>query len=204
MASYAETATSDERLEEDVAVELLNPKGKLQSKPVVLHNLPCRIHADGEAPVSDYFHVVVADPLSGPRSSASAMNTGAEKQYSASFRGRKLAGTKMDLPDKARGIVLSEKFAAGGTSSSSSSSSSSAAVVSGGGGGGSASGGVVHQVKQRSFEEVGHFQDLMHWDRDSVKGASQLDASLQWIHLARAVRLPSTDLLWQVRKCTSL
>eukprot|EP00516_Mucochytrium_quahogii_P009881 CAMPEP_0203766318 /NCGR_PEP_ID=MMETSP0099_2-20121227/345_1 /ASSEMBLY_ACC=CAM_ASM_000209 /TAXON_ID=96639 /ORGANISM=" , Strain NY0313808BC1" /LENGTH=113 /DNA_ID=CAMNT_0050662643 /DNA_START=303 /DNA_END=641 /DNA_ORIENTATION=+ len=55
----------------------------------VMHRLPCRISADGPAPVEQYFKV---------ESSGGML-------YST-FRGRKLMGDKVKLPGEAVGLVL--------------------------------------------------------------------------------------------------
>jgi len=155
MADHTKT---DAGREEEITLRTLKSGGKLETKNVVLHSLPCRIQTDGQAPVSDYFHVHVEKGTDG------------QETYSSSFRGRKLAGTKFVLPDGVHGVVMDEKIAAVDSSHM-----------------------PKHDdVHQRVFEQVGQFSDLMYWERDNVKAANQLDSSLQWIHLARAVHFPCT------------
>lgn len=169
MTTYSEASQTDAEVEEEVHLHMLAKGGKLHSKAVQLHNLPCRIHSNGAAPVSEYFNVVDGSDSSNNDAAANGSSSASTAHAHASFRGRKLAATKVPLPAGARGVVLSERF------------SSDPGDV---GGGGGAAGG---DVRQRAFEEVGHFQHVMHWDRDTVKQGNQLASSLQWIHLARAV-----------------
>jgi hypothetical protein len=55
-----------------------------------VHLLPCNIHYDGPAPVESYFH-----PKHGQNG-----------ELVANFRGRKLVGEVVDLPEKTKGSVI--------------------------------------------------------------------------------------------------
>ena len=215
MATYAEASKTDAHVEENVVFHLLDPDGKAASKKVTLHSLPCRIHADGPAPVSDYFHVETTSTTPTKAATAGASDddnncpgtSGAKagandghavgKQneaspvtvtHTSSFRGRKLVGKTLQLPPGVRGIVLNERY---GTESVSPSLESQ-------GSDGNPSphsrqnsdqtdGNAEDDVHQRVFEEIGSFSDMVRWDRDSLKHTSMLESSLQWVHLARAV-----------------
>ena len=62
-----------------------------------IHLLPCKIHHDGPARVSEYFMPQQINENDG------------ETVYEASFRGRRLAGKKMELPSNVTGIILRQQ-----------------------------------------------------------------------------------------------
>ena len=64
--------------------------------------LPCRIHYDGPAPISAFFH---EHPAATPPGSASLSQA---THLSSSFRGRELFGASLPLPRRTVGLVLEE------------------------------------------------------------------------------------------------
>ncbi|XP_059162022.1 ribonuclease H2 subunit C-like [Physella acuta] len=59
--------------------------------------IPCRIHFDGKAKVSDFFQKTICDESSN-----------GNKELAATFRGRPLNGVEVNLPSGFTGLVLKE------------------------------------------------------------------------------------------------
>ncbi|CAN6230463.1 unnamed protein product [Urochloa humidicola] len=119
------------------------------------HLLPCGIRQNGGAPVSDYFK---------PRS------TGVEvegvKVEEAFFRGRKLQGATLALPDGYRGYVLEKK-----------------------------SGGKDTQNSDEvgNFVSRAEFQNITYWNHDTTPSAEDsLPRCFHWLTVASAMHKPVT------------
>ena len=93
-------------------------------------------------------------------------------QLQSSFRGRKLIGTVISLPTDVRGVVLQENFSIGNSESDQD-----------------------PTIQKRRFDQVASFETITHWDRDGAQVSNQLQASLQWIKLARGVRMFNVFML---------
>ncbi|TKW37809.2 hypothetical protein SEVIR_1G072400v4 [Setaria viridis] len=121
------------------------------------HHLPCGIKQNGGAPVSDYFK---------PRS------TGVEVEgvrvEEAFFRGRKLQGATLALPDGYRGYVLEKK-----------------------------SGGKDKQNSDgevSNFVARAEFQNITYWNHDTTPSAEDsLPRCFHWLTVANAMHKPVTS-----------
>ncbi|XP_025830483.1 ribonuclease H2 subunit C isoform X2 [Agrilus planipennis] len=78
-------------------VHILGGKNNLECsyRDSKIHSLPCKIHADCDAPVSKYFEPYV---------------TSQEDVLKASFRGFPLLGMKINFPEHYKGIILHESI----------------------------------------------------------------------------------------------
>ena len=67
-----------------------------EKKSSVLHLLPCNIHHDGPAPVTTYFHV----------KHVTKTETSDKEYYISNFRGRRLEGVNIQLPNNTVGYIV--------------------------------------------------------------------------------------------------
>ncbi|GBG34632.1 Ribonuclease H2 subunit C [Hondaea fermentalgiana] len=75
-------------------------------RPVQVMHLPCKIHHDGAADVEAYFRPTETDKKSG----TIVDEKGDMAQIrEATFRGRKLLGAELTLPEKTQGFVLEKE-----------------------------------------------------------------------------------------------
>ncbi|CAN6237256.1 unnamed protein product [Urochloa humidicola] len=119
------------------------------------HLLPCGIRQNGCAPVSDYFK---------PRS------TGVEvegvKVEEAFFRGRKLQGATLALPDGYRGYVLEKKSGGKDTHNSD---------------------------EVSNFVSRAEFQNITYWNHDTMPSAEDsLPRCFHWLTVANTMHKPVT------------
>ncbi|XP_062223979.1 uncharacterized protein LOC133922606 isoform X1 [Phragmites australis] len=121
-----------------------------------VHLLPCGIRLNGGAPVSDYFK---------PRS------TGVEvegvRMEEAFFRGRKLQGATLALPDGYRGYVLEKKSGEKDT----------------------------HNLDDEvsNFVSRAEFQNITYWNHDTAPSAEDsLPRCFHWLTIANAMHKPVT------------
>ncbi|GJN19087.1 hypothetical protein PR202_gb06325 [Eleusine coracana subsp. coracana] len=118
-----------------------------------VHLLPCGIRQNGAAPVSDYFK---------PRSTG--VEVDGVKVEEAFFRGRKLQGATLSLPDGYRGYVLEKK-----------------------------SGGKDKQdsdAEVGDFVSHAEFQNITYWNHDTTPSAEDpLPRCFHWLTVANAVSM---------------
>ncbi|XP_068656299.1 uncharacterized protein [Aristolochia californica] len=111
-----------------------------------IHNLPCCIRRDGKCEVSDYFK---------------PQNTGVVVEglevVEASFRGRKLRGTTVQVPDGYRGLVLERRKNMGKRKSVE-----------------------VCDENSSCWEASAKFEKITFWNHDSFP--SQTDAFMRFFH----------------------
>mmetsp|Transcript_2374 Transcript_2374/g.5475 ORF Transcript_2374/g.5475 Transcript_2374/m.5475 type:complete len:150 (+) Transcript_2374:111-560(+) len=102
--------------ETDYAVELkgVGAASTRSLRPSKVMHMPCKIHHDGAADVSAYFR-----SAEGKLKAASILDDegNAVSVQEATFRGRKLMGAELALPEGAEGFVLEEEHDADMTSS---------------------------------------------------------------------------------------
>ncbi|KAK3156099.1 hypothetical protein QOZ80_2AG0102810 [Eleusine coracana subsp. coracana] len=119
-----------------------------------VHFLPCGIRQNGAAPVSDYFK---------PRSTG--VEVDGVKVEEAFFRGRKLQGATLSLPDGYRGYVLEKK-----------------------------SGGKDKQdsdAEVGNFVSRAEFQNITYWNHDTTPSAEDpLPRCFHWLTVANAMHKP--------------
>ncbi|EES06339.1 hypothetical protein BDA96_04G060000 [Sorghum bicolor] len=116
------------------------------------HLLPCGIRQNGGAPVSDYFK---------PR--ATGVEVEGVKVEEAFFRGRKLQGATLALPDGYRGYVLEKKR------------------------------GQNSDVEVSNFVSRAEFQNITYWNHDTMPSAEDsLPRCFHWLTVANAMHKPVT------------
>ncbi|KAK8931390.1 hypothetical protein KSP39_PZI016789 [Platanthera zijinensis] len=118
-----------------------------------VHLLPCVIKQNGVCPVSHYFKPrksdIVADDLT------------VEEAF---FRGRKLLGVTVPIPDGYRGYVLEKKKIGKGMN-----------------------------LEENSWESLAEFQNLTYWNHDSLPGKNDpIMRSFHWFAVADALNKPIT------------
>lgn len=129
---------------------------KASKEKVDMHWLPCAIDHTGEVPVNDYFL---------PRASGSGKLSGSEAKEAA-FRGRRLRGATMMLPEHYSGFVLKREESLHEKSSSQS---------------------------KPSWSTAGTFDKFSYWNHDTP--ASSMDTAprvVEWLALADLVHAPVT------------
>ncbi|PWZ23986.1 Ribonuclease H2 subunit C [Zea mays] len=111
------------------------------------HLLPCGIRQNGGAPVSDYFK---------PR--ATGVEVEGVKMEEAFFRGRKLQGTTLALPDGYRGYVLEKSC------------------------------GQNSDAEVSNFTSRAEFQSITYWNHDTAPSAEDsLPRCFHWLTVANAM-----------------
>ncbi|CAD6251750.1 unnamed protein product [Miscanthus lutarioriparius] len=116
------------------------------------HLLPCGIRQNGGAPVSDYFK---------PR--ATGVEVEGVKVEEAFFRGRKLQGATLTLPDGYRGYVLEKRP------------------------------GQNSDVEVSNFVSRAEFQNITYWNHDTTPSAEDsLPRCFHWLTVANAMHKPVT------------
>ncbi|KAG9439509.1 hypothetical protein H6P81_019674 [Aristolochia fimbriata] len=123
-----------------------------------IHNLPCCIRHDGECQVSDYFK---------PKKTGVVLE-GLEVEE-GSFRGRRLRGATVPVPDGYRGLVLERRKDMGKGK------------------------GVEASDENSSWEATAKFDNITYWNHDSFP--SQNDALMRFLHwfpVADALHKPVT------------
>ncbi|KAL6888461.1 hypothetical protein ACP4OV_009487 [Aristida adscensionis] len=121
-----------------------------------VHLLPCGIRQNGAAPVSDYFK---------PRSTG--VEVDGVKVEEAFFRGRKLQGATLPLPDGYRGYVLEKKRASKDTQN------------------------LDDEVSD--FVSRAEFQKITYWNHDTTPSAEDpLPRCFHWLTVANAMHKPVT------------
>ncbi|KAL5731460.1 hypothetical protein ACHQM5_004185 [Ranunculus cassubicifolius] len=124
-----------------------------------IHQLPCCIKYNGPCAVSQYFK---------PK------NTGVEVDglsvEEASFRGRKLQGTKISLPDGYSGFVLGKKSL------------------------GKRKAANMSEENINEWEMRAKFQNINYWNHDNLPSHSDsFFRCLQWLPVANALHKPASD-----------
>jgi ribonuclease H2 subunit C len=102
-------ATSSEEYGHDDGTPITCDPGTLAQAKTKVSLLPCHIHHDGPAPVSRYF-------IPRELKAGEDRDAGGEEGVVAAFRGRKLLGKEMELPEGSRGLVLREAAGTAGAS----------------------------------------------------------------------------------------
>ncbi|KAJ4981427.1 hypothetical protein NE237_032264 [Protea cynaroides] len=138
----------------------LRPRESVLDLTGQIHHLPCCIKHDGPSSVSHYFK---------PK------KTGIEVEVltieEACFRGRKLQGTTISLPDGYSGLVLGKKKNPGKRKASE-----------------------ISEANLNCWEIGAKFQSITYWNHDSLP--SQDDTFLRcfhWFAVANALHKPITD-----------
>jgi len=140
-----------------------------------VHSIPCNIHKDGRAPVSQFFEPIIQDAptqkrkLSTPyvlRSSGKkAARTEDSKYLAASFRGRGLAGTAVPVPKGYTGRIIREDHT------------------------------VFSDQQERNWTAVHQFDEIMYWNLETNPSTSDpMLAALDWLELAQELHKPASLL----------
>lgn len=123
-----------------------------------IHLLPCKIHYDGHARVSEYF---IPQQVKEDDENST---------YEASFRGRRLAGKKMKLPENVTGIILRQQSGSGANLGFQQAQSNNFAVT----------------------DEV--FDHFFYWNHDiEPTDTDHIPKAFQWFDIAKALHTPIVD-----------
>ena len=152
--------SSDHVLAADIkkALPVSNPEGPCTNftNNKNIHLLPCKIHHDGQARVSEYFNPQQVD------------GEGINAKFEASYRGRRLAGKKVNLPEGVTGIVLRQQTGASIGN---------------------------QQCQSNNFavaDEV--FDHFFYWNHDiEPSETDHVPKTLQWFDIAKTLHAPIVD-----------
>lgn len=140
----------------------------LETQPVNIHFLPCKIDHEGPAPVDTYFLVeslTKREPDSNP------------ELLVATFRGRRLLGLKEKVPEGAHGLLLNADYEFDEMSDNEIDEMDDAHVF-----------GCDSNNGRRVLRVGGVFNEITHWQQDQApNNENHVPRWLEFVKLARAV-----------------